>query len=273
MHVGWVEWKISLPRDFHIEQADRLRRFDPENLEDSFRFPLELRINALLDSAGCHYEYNCSSLRRGYAFSMKSAFVVYQIKIALKNIQPPIWRRILIPAHVTFHVLHEAIQNAMGWGGGHLHDFDFRRPAGFPGRCITDTQVPDVEPFDDAEEERKLKLSDVFRGAGHRCVYTYDFGDSWEHDVLLEKVLDPVPGMEYPVCIKGKRQCPPEDCGGPWGYEELLAILSDPKHKEHADMLEWLSIESPEDFDPEEFDADIVNEMLRDASPSLILSS
>jgi hypothetical protein len=117
------------------------------------------------------------------------------------------------------------------------------------------------------------KLDTLLGDKNREFVYLYDFGDSWEHDVLLEKILEPVPGMEYPVCIKGKRQCPPEDCGGPWRYDELLAVLANPKYEEHADMLEWLSIESPEDFDPEEFDVDIVNEMLRDASPSLILSS
>jgi hypothetical protein len=89
--------------------------------------------------------------------------------------------------------------------------------------------------------------------------YTYDFGDNWEHTIQIEKVVDAEPGIRYPRCIDGKRACPPEDCGGAWGYGDFLKAIQDPKHSEHEEMTEWIGGE----FDPEEFDLAAVNNGLR----------
>lgn len=139
----------------------------------------------------------------------------------------------------------------------------------YMGGCITDTTMEDIEPFEDAAEERDVRLRDRLLVAGARCSYEYDFGDSWEHEVLVEKMVEPQPDVEYPICIGGRRQCPPEDCGGVGGYYRLLEILNDPSHEEHADMLEWLGLECAQEYDPEAFDADEVNGMLHESYETL----
>ncbi len=199
---------------------------------------------------------------------MPPASPIYQLKITLKNISPPVWRRILIPADATFRQLHDAIQLTMGWADGHLHDFSTKKWRGMyiEGK-ITDLQTYEPAPWGDEEQpgdERKVKLRERLSKPGDRIAYEYDFGDSWEHEILLEKIVEPEKGVEYPICIGGKRACPPEDCGGIGGYERLLEVLANPKDEEHADMLEWLGLESADEFDPAEFDIDTVNEQLRD---------
>jgi len=199
---------------------------------------------------------------------MPPASPIYQLKITLKNISPPVWRRILIPADATFRQLHDAIQLTMGWADGHLHDFSTKKWRGMyiEGK-ITDLQTYEPAPWGDEEQpgdERKVKLRERLSKPGDRIAYEYDFGDSWEQEILLEKIVEPEQGVEYPICIGGKRACPPEDCGGIGGYERLLEVLANPKDEEHADMLEWLGLESADEFDPAEFDIDTVNEQLRD---------
>jgi hypothetical protein len=114
------------------------------------------------------------------------------------------------------------------------------------------------------------KLDHVAPRVGDRVRYTYDFGDDWEHDILIEDVLTAEPGISYPRCLAGRRACPPEDCGGIWGYAELLEILADPSHVEHAARLEWLSLDSAEEFDPATFDRDEVNETLSEMAKVLL---
>jgi hypothetical protein len=154
---------------------------------------------------------------------------------------------------MSFATLHQVIQIAMGWGDCHLHEFTVG------GEQIG---VPDPDWDNDASvvDERRVELADAAPQAKKRFRYTYDFGDDWEHTILVEKILPPDPTLELPLCVKGKRACPPEDCGGPWGYTELLATLADPNDPEHEDMLEWLGGE----LDAEAFDPDTVTEMLRD---------
>jgi hypothetical protein len=112
-------------------------------------------------------------------------------------------------------------------------------------------------------DERKVRLSQVFASVGDKVRYTYDFGDDWEHDVILEKVIPTDVGVTSSVCTAGKGACPPEDCGGVWGYEQLKATLADPGAEQYADMLEWLGLASGDDFDPKEFSAVKVNGGLR----------
>lgn len=173
----------------------------------------------------------------------------YQIKITLRDTKPPIWRRVLVPAGVTLADLHRIVQVAMGWQDSHLHLFEVGTERyGMP------------DPDDDLLElrdERRVRLDDVVSGVGARLRYEYDFGDSWEHDILIEKVFsDPVPAA---VCLAGRRACPPEDCGGAYGYERLMRILADPTNEEHDDLVDWLEGEA---FNPAELDLDTVNAAL-----------
>ncbi len=176
---------------------------------------------------------------------------IYQFKVTLKGIRPPIWRRFQVTDDLTFYQLHRVLQDVMGWYDAHLHLFDLN------GWQITDAETL-AEGWNDGEDEQKVRLKKHIRQEGQKFRYVYDFGDSWEHEVLLEKILPVEAGVQYPRCLKGKRACPPEDCGGPWGYEDLLAALADKKHPDHKMYLEWLG----GGFDPEEFDLEEINEML-----------
>jgi len=173
---------------------------------------------------------------------------ILRFKITLNGIKPPIWRRIEIPSNATFWALHVAIQDAMGWTDTHLHEFHTTDRFG-PGLRIG---IPDEDGWDNGIVAGwTRKISPVFKYPGTKAEYLYDFGDGWEHTVLLEAIEPARPGVEYPVCVGGRRRCPPEDCGGPWGYESLLEILADPTHEEHAEMLEWAGGPiDPEAFDP-----------------------
>jgi len=168
-----------------------------------------------------------------------------------------------LPAESTFYELHSAIQDAMGWMDYHLHGFTFdTRGKGLDKsrnsfEHIYNITLPDPETggFDvNTKDERQERLNDWFGVVAKQCVYTYDFGDNWDHTVLLEKTIPLDNKAKYPQCIGGKNACPPEDCGGVGGYEDLQKILADPNHEEHEDMLEWLGLESGAEFDPSEFD-------------------
>ena len=171
---------------------------------------------------------------------------VYQIKITLKGAKPPIWRRVLVPDNLTLNQLHHVIQVAMGWYDSHLHEFVI---AG------VSYGSPDYDFGNEIRDDNKVRINQVIGANTKRFLYTYDFGDSWEHAIEVEKVLPYQQGSVYPVCLAGKRACPPEDVGGVWGYESFLATISDPSDPEHEEMLEWVGGE----FDPDEFDLEEVN--------------
>ena len=176
---------------------------------------------------------------------------VYQFKITLRDSKPPIWRRIQVPETYSFWDLHVAIQDAMGWDDYHLHSFDMINPHNGYKESIG---IPDDDSMwsTDTKAGWKMKIADYFTLDGNdKADYTYDFGDNWEHLIKLEKILPREKSVKYPVCVKGKRACPPEDCGGIWGYMDLLEILSDPNHREYKSWLEWLGGE----IDPDDFDA------------------
>ncbi|MDX1251210.1 MAG: plasmid pRiA4b ORF-3 family protein [Gammaproteobacteria bacterium] len=175
---------------------------------------------------------------------------IYQLKITLRHTRPPIWRRVQVKGDTKLGKLHRIVQEAMGWTDSHLHAFRI-------GRTVYG--VPDPDFIDDIENERSIRL-DKIATEGNTFIYEYDFGDGWEHDIKVEKILNAEPGVHYPVCLAGKRACPPEDCGGVPGYEYLLEILSDPQHEEYEERREWLGGE----FDPEAFDIDGVNRGLRE---------
>lgn len=172
---------------------------------------------------------------------------VFQLKVTLKGSKPPIWRRVLVESSTTLDQLHEVIQAAFGWWNYHLYEFEVGR---------TRYGIPDPDGFDfgpPARDARKTRLDQV-AGTGAAFTYTYDFGDNWEHKIVVEKVLDVSPVASLPACIDGRRAGPPEDCGGVWGYEELIAILADPSHPEHATRAEWASAWGGAELDPDAFD-------------------
>ena len=183
-----------------------------------------------------------------------AAGTVYQLKITLDDTQPPLWRRVLTN-DCTLAKLHAIIQISMGWGDCHLHVFEIGGEQYGP---LEQRDEPD--PWDESEvgDERKVKLSQLVAGGIKKFRYVYDMGDNWQHTIQIEKELPAEAGVRYPRCIDGKRACPPEDCGGPWGYPGLLEALANPRHPEHAEMLEWVGGE----FDPEHFDPEEVNEEL-----------
>jgi hypothetical protein len=178
---------------------------------------------------------------------------IYQFKITLKQIKPKIWRRIQVPGNYSFWDLHVAIQDAMGWYDCHLHQFTIQNPETGDEDLIG---MPDDEGLydDPIIPEKKAKIAKYFSLSYNEAIYEYDFGDSWEHEILLEKILPASPDINYPQCIDGKRACPPEDCGGVWGYKELLEIIKDPKHYEYKERMQWLGNK----FEPEEFDPKLV---------------
>lgn len=184
---------------------------------------------------------------------MKKKFnQVYQFKITLQGIKPPIWRRIQVPETYTFWDLHVAIQDAMGWSDSHLHEFRILNPS---------TGLEVNIGFPDEELDKKIlidwnqKIADYFTMENPLASYIYDFGDNWEHKIKLEKILPREQNVNYPVCIKGKRACPPEDCGGINGYYNLLEVISDPENEEYEEMMEWVGGK----FDPGHFDVKEVN--------------
>lgn len=171
---------------------------------------------------------------------------VYQLKVTLLDTKPPIWRRLLVDGANTLDHLHEVIQAAFGWWNYHLHEFEV-------GRARYGTPDPDNDWGEPARDERRTRL-DAIASEGTSFRYTYDFGDNWDHRVVIEKVLAPA-DIVVPACTGGRRACPPEDCGGTWGYRELLAILADPSHPEHDERVEWLGGPfDPRAFHPGEFE-------------------
>jgi hypothetical protein len=177
---------------------------------------------------------------------------IYQIKVTLLGTRPPIWRRLLVPANLTLEQLHGVLQLAMGWEDSHLHDFRIGQKRF--GKPDPDDRLMGLT----VGNERTVRLFSVLGKVGAKAVYTYDFGDGWEHGIAVEKVLPPEAGHAYPFCVDGKRQGPPEDCGGVPGFYNLLEALGHPEHEQHEEMLEWLG----DDFDPEVFSVDEVNRRL-----------
>jgi hypothetical protein len=170
--------------------------------------------------------------------------LAFQLKITLERIEPKIWRRVMVPGNLNLARLHLVIQDAMGWTNDHLHEFE-------SGRMRFG---PDPDDFGArVEDEKKYTLERLFE-AKDRFRYVYDMGDSWTHEIRVEKVVE-VEGTITPRCMAGERACPPEDCGGAWGYAEMVAALADPKHERHEELLDWVGDDwKPEAFDLEEAD-------------------
>ena len=177
--------------------------------------------------------------------------LAYQIKVSLDVIRPPVWRRIVVPGDTTLSKLHDILQVVMGWENYHLHQF-----------TIAGKRYGDAGQDEFGElgflDERRHRLSQLIPREGFRLSYEYDFGDGWQHTLVVEKIVPSEEGSRYPVCLAGKRACPPEDVGGVWGYEEYLAALQDPEDPEHDEWLQWRG-----EFDPEAFNLEKVNSELK----------
>ena len=168
---------------------------------------------------------------------------IYQLKVQLEGAtKPPIWRQLHVPQDISLYLLHCCIQGAMGWCNSHLHQFIINGE--YYGISLPDDDM-------DMEDERPIKLDTVLKNEKAHIMYEYDFGDGWIHRITLEKKLPTDAKQIYPLLIQGKGACPPEDCGGVWGYEDLKEKMSNPDHEEYEEMLEWLGVE---EFDPNEFD-------------------
>lgn len=176
----------------------------------------------------------------------------YQLRIELKHVEPAVWRRVLLPENVTLAKLHPILLWVMGWRGGHLHEYEIARLRyGVP----PDDDWPGREPVLD---ERRFRLNRFVETGLRRFKYIYDFGDHWEHIVVVEDVHPRKAGAPPVVCLAGESACPPEDVGGAPGYFEFLAAINDPTHEEHANMLRWIG----GSFDPKAFDLAEFNERL-----------
>ena len=184
---------------------------------------------------------------------------VHTVKVTLRGSQPPIWRRLQLPSRGTLAQLHQVIQLSFGWQDYHM--WDFETPHGRYG--VADREL-------DILSAAAKRLDQVVPQTGSKLRYTYDFGDNWEHDILVESVAPAEPGTAYPRCRTGRRACPPEDCGGIWGYQELIAILADPQHEEHDERLEWLGFDTATQFDPAAFDVAETNAALSGLAAILV---
>ena len=157
----------------------------------------------------------------------------YIIKVTIKNTHPPVWRRLQIPAGITFHELNAIIQLAFNWSGYHLYSFEI-------GNLLI--EIPD-DIFDDFDykviNSKRTKVDKYFDEI-EKLEYTYDFGDNWIHNIQIENVAESEEKLKNPVCLKAKMASLPEDCGGPWGYEDLLDVINNPKDKRYQDMKDWL---------------------------------
>ena len=179
---------------------------------------------------------------------------VFQLRVTLDDVTPPVWRRVLVPAAYTLDRVHRVIQHAMGWQDYHLHSFEIEG---------AQFGVPDPEGELDLRDELEVRL-DAVAGKDTRFAYVYDFGDWWEHEVVVETVSLAEPDERYPFCLEGERACPPEDVGGVWGYADFLAAIADPEDEQHEDMREWIGGK----FDPEAFDPTAATKRMRRGLPN-----
>ncbi|MDD4447280.1 MAG: plasmid pRiA4b ORF-3 family protein [Methanothrix sp.] len=177
---------------------------------------------------------------------------VYQIKVTLDGIKPSIWRRIQVRGDITLFKLHKILQVVMGWQDYHLHQFLIN------GESYSVISIEADMLGDDFKDEKRFKLSRVIPGEKFKFTYEYDFGDGWGHTILVEKIFRPEKELKAPVCLDGKRSAPPEDCGGKGGYRDVLKALKNPSHPDSVELREWLG-----EYDPEYFDAEIVNGRLK----------
>jgi hypothetical protein len=174
---------------------------------------------------------------------------IFQLRIALEEVTPTVWRRLVVPGGIRLAKLHDIFQAPMGWTNSHLHSFT-------TGDHLYGMNF-DEYPEDEIDEKTVTIISALREQK--RFIYEYDFGDSWSHDVVVENLVKTSHGLKHAVCLAGENACPPEDCGGVGGYELMLEALADPAHEEHASYLQWVG--GP--FDATAFDLAAANVALQ----------
>ena len=184
--------------------------------------------------------------------------LVYQIKCKLLHTKPAVFRTLLVDSTVSFYELHHILQIAMGWFNYHLfnfryHDYYLELPN------EEDEMYNDFSRFQKVDP-RTITVKEFFISIKSKIIYTYDFGDSWVHEIELQKMIEPDASMQLPLCVKGKYACPPEDCGSIPGYYNLIEIMKKPRHSEYKDYINWLG---GEPYDMAAFDINLVNEELQ----------
>ena len=208
--------------------------------------------------SGKKYKKCCGGVDEGSPAGDGPVGSIYELRVTLKNIRPPIWRTFTVPNTIKLSTLHEVLQTVMDWTDSHLHMFrsgkqvyELLQDKGslFPGR----------EQFPSPMDEGKVRLYEVLKKPGDKFTYSYDFGDDWEHEIKLEKIKPFDPETVLIRCLKGKRSCPPEDIGGSWGYAYFLEAIGDEEHPEHEELLDRIG----GDFDPEYFDLERINHYLQ----------
>jgi hypothetical protein len=188
----------------------------------------------------------------GAARTTTGAGTVYQLRISLRYVDgPPVWRQVLVPGDFTLGQLHDVIQLAMGWEFSHLHVFETKS-------ARYGTPDPDLDFVDDTA----ASVAQVLPRKRSKLLYSYDFGDGWDHDVVVEDRRPVTPDDVVPCCLAGGGACPPEDSGGPWGYENLKEAVADPRHDQHVEIMDWLGLDEPGQFDPAAFSPDEANTRL-----------
>jgi len=190
----------------------------------------------------------------------KTQSYVYELRMTLREIHPPVWRLVRVPRTLRLCCLHDVLQAAMGWTDSHLHQFE--KDGKYWG-------VPEHYEDDDIDvlDERRTQIGAILKAPGDSVLYVYDLGDNWRHDVVLEKILPASGTMVRPVCLSGERHCPPEDVGGTSGYEEFLEVIFNPRHEEYEHSVRWAGgpsalTQSAQRFQPEEFEVKAVNAIL-----------
>jgi Plasmid pRiA4b ORF-3-like protein len=185
-----------------------------------------------------------------FIMAVRKTDQVYTLHIQLADIEPPIWRRIVVPGQITLFRLHQILQVVMGWTFSHMHQF-----------IIDEVRYgePDPEFDEQMKQDQRVQLRNVASKQGGRFLYEYDFGDSWRHEITVEHI-EPITTETYDIlqCFDGERACPPEDCGGVSGFERLYEALRDQHHPEHHELRIWAG----KHYDPNLFSLQAVNSAL-----------
>ncbi|WP_143254236.1 plasmid pRiA4b ORF-3 family protein [Amycolatopsis keratiniphila] len=231
-------------------QSEMLRSTNDRDTKETLEVLRRLGAVTLKNGSAELTELGRSGMRRILG-EPEAGDPIYQVKITLLEIEGlPVWRRVLVPAAIPLDRLHVVIQAAMGWENYHLHYF-------LDGK----TYYGEAEPELQYRDERKVRLDDLVK-PGDRLEYNYDFGDSWDHEILIEEATVATSDGRYPRCIAGQAACPPEDVGGTGGYARLIQILGEPGHPEHQDVVGWLGLDDPGRFDPAHFSLEEANQRL-----------
>lgn len=248
----------------------------PEGLSDHLEVALGERIDALvadglLDNTDVYRVPDALKPAVHRALSVLAGELVitrpgprYTMKVSLLDTQPPVWRRLVIDSGMTLPDLHDAIQTAYAWDDSHLHRFDSGRSR-VKGRSYLPADQFDDGGFFDSNTvvEDAVTIAEALPKVGSKLTYLYDYGDGWEHEIIVESIGEIDESAQRATCIAGSGMAPVEDSGGPWGWSQLVATANDPKSEDYEEIREWLGVAAGEQIDPTMFDVNEANTRLR----------